>query len=65
MRCQMVGDLQVKIRGLERDISAQYTTCGNADIRDNSEIICMHAISGEGSDTRKLKIEIKKDVGYS
>lgn len=33
MRCQMVVDLQVKIRGLERDISAQHTICGNADNR--------------------------------
>jgi len=53
MHCQMVEVLQVKICGLERDISAQHTTCGNADTGDNSEIICIHAISGEGSDMRK------------
>lgn len=66
MFCQMMGDLHVKIYGLKRDISAQHTTCRNVDIGDSSEIICMHAVSGEGSDTRKLKIvEIKKDVSCS
>lgn len=66
MHCQMVGDLQVKIRGLERDISAERTTCGNADFGDNSEMFYIHAITEEGSDMRKLKIvEIKKYVGYS
>lgn len=27
----MLGDLQAEIRGLEREVSAQRTTCGNAD----------------------------------
>lgn len=62
----MLGDLQVKIHGLERDVSAQHATWRNADSGDNSEIIDVHAISGEGSDMRKLKtVEIKKDFGYS
>lgn len=62
----MVGDLQVKIHGLERETSAQGTTHGNTDISDNSEIIWIHTLSEDGADTRKLKIvKIKKVVGYS
>lgn len=52
----MVGDLQVKICGLERDILAQHATCRDADIGDNSEIICMLVISREGSDLTRLNI---------
>lgn len=51
----MVGDLQVKICGLERDILAQQATCRDADIGDNSEIICILVIIREGSDLRRLK----------
>lgn len=54
MCCQMVGDLQVKICGLERDILAQHAVCRDADIGDNSEIICMLVISRE--DLTGLKI---------
>lgn len=43
----MVGDLHVKIRGLERDISAQCITCGNADFGDNSEMFYICAVTGK------------------
>lgn len=56
MCCQMVGDLQVKICGLERDILAQHATCRNADFGDNSEIICLLVISREGSGLMRLTI---------
>ena len=60
------GYLQVKMHDQKREISAQHTTYGNADIRDNSKTIYIHAISGDRSDMNKLEtVEIKEAVGYS
>lgn len=65
MLCQMLQDLQAETCSLEREVPAECATCGNADASDSLEIICIHAISGEGLDMRKLKIvETKKDPGY-
>lgn len=53
----------MKIRGLERGISAQHSTFRNADLWDNSEIICIYAVSEEGSGTGELKIVETKKKG--